>query len=207
MGDYGPLVGSYLAGAERVLDRSESIIDGLADVARRLAGEVDRLTAELAEARAAYSRMEVERDSIRTQFHDAAERADMYREQRGEAMAASEPLRDANADLTDRLDRTLAELREVVGERDEALEEAKATRTAATPHIKALEGELAAANTALADVTDLLDEARTERDAARAELDELRQAIRLVPLPITDAELEASDWDRDDAIQTRRADR
>jgi hypothetical protein len=114
-----------------------------------------------------------------------------------------ERLTAANADLTDRLDRTLHELREVAGERDalhswaglmSLLDEHYPDSTYPTlpdrkgrdagPRIislirtvDVLRDEAAAANAALADVSDLLDEARTERDAARAEIAALLNAI------------------------------
>jgi DNA repair exonuclease SbcCD ATPase subunit len=93
----------------------------------------------------------------------------------------------ANADLTDRLDRTLHELREVAAQRDEqrakveALmvgREALQSRIWLAEECRRLRGERNAARAALADVSDLLDEARTERDELQVELDASQRNLR-----------------------------
>ena len=50
---------------------------------------LDQARVQRDEARAAYARMEAERDDLLVRFHDAAEKADMYREQRNEAIAVT----------------------------------------------------------------------------------------------------------------------
>lgn len=127
---------------------------------------LDEARVERDEARAAYVRAEADRDDWRDRFQDAAEKADMYREQRNEAIAVTARLR--------------AKVAEEIAEAIEADPGNALYLGRTTDYYAAVARQHATAPT--------------------------ETKVPKVPR-LTDAQLEASDWDRDDAVQTRRADR
>jgi chromosome segregation ATPase len=135
--------------------------------------EIQRLTALCKSADAEMERMNIANEQLRSAVLRLVDERDEAERQRMKETDRLNSATAANADLTDRLDRTLHELRGVAGHAREVAWTSVQGRDA---EIDGLRTELNAANAALEKHIDLLDEARSERDAARAELEELRAA-------------------------------